>query len=150
MLHFTVETPVKGHFVEVFSRMNRNLFNILQPPGVPVTLERYDGEQPGDQIVVVLHLPLLPPQRWQTQITAREILPNEAYFTDASGPGDALPFFLARWQHRHRIVSDGPERSRIRDEVSFEGPRWLPDWLLLPVLWLQFVWRKPQYQKYFK
>jgi ligand-binding SRPBCC domain-containing protein len=60
-----------------------------------------------------------------------------------------LPFFLKYWRHHHRIVQDG-QSTRIIDDIHFRSPLLLFDFLLWPVLWLQFLYRKPIYRNVFR
>lgn len=148
MMNFTLETRVRGHFLSVFGQMNRDIFDLLPPPVGRVEVLRYEGEQPGNVVEVVLHLPLLPPQPWRTDMVAREVSETEAFFTDAHVQGPQ-PFFLRAWRHTHRVVADGPDHSRIRDEIFFAGPWWIPGIALYAVLWVQFAARRPRYRAIF-
>ncbi|TAE59212.1 MAG: hypothetical protein EAZ89_02710, partial [Bacteroidetes bacterium] len=70
---------------------------------------------------------------------------QEAWFVDQ---GRVLPFFLREWRHVHRVVKT-ETGSEIVDDILFKSPRWLPGFLLYPVLYLQFAGRKPVYQAVF-
>jgi ligand-binding SRPBCC domain-containing protein len=70
----------------------------------------------------------------------------ESYFIDE---GTQLPFFLKYWKHKHRIVKNGSE-SKIIDEIEFRTPTILTDYIFYPILYLQFLYRKPIYRKIFK
>ncbi|MBD0260611.1 MAG: hypothetical protein ICV83_33250, partial [Cytophagales bacterium] len=52
------------------------------------------------------------------------------------------------WRHRHEIRQHGTG-SLIVDDVSFRSPNRLLDWLLYPVMYLQFAYRKPVYRRLF-
>ena len=41
---------------------------------------------------------------------------------------------------------DGTE---IVDDITYKTPTWLTDYLLYPVMWLQFAARKPVYRRVF-
>jgi len=71
---------------------------------------------------------------------------REFYFVDA---GTELPFFLKSWEHRHRILQNEQE-TYIIDDIHFRSPIVILDFLLWPVLWLQFLYRKPIYREVFR
>lgn len=84
-------------------------------------------------------------QRWTSLIVKEGITPEEAYFIDE---GIRLPFFLSYWRHRHRVLNAG-EHAVVVDDIYYQAPfRWL-GYLLYPVLWLQFAYRRPVYRKVF-
>jgi len=59
-----------------------------------------------------------------------------------------LPFFLTVWHHKH-LIEKAKEGSNIVDEITFNSPWFLPEFLLFPVLWFQFSYRKPIYRRVF-
>jgi len=126
--------------------MDQRLFEALIPRFPRTELVRYDGQTQGSIVWMRLHLPLLPAQDWRTTLTEVQDNGRQAWFIDES---DLLPFFLARWHHRHVVASAGDTHSTIIDDVTFDTPWWLPAWLLFPVLWAQFAARKPAYRRYF-
>jgi ligand-binding SRPBCC domain-containing protein len=79
-------------------------------------------------------------------ITENEEKAGEIYFIDK---GIQLPFFLSYWQHKHIIRQQGKQTSII-DDIRFRTPFFLFDFLLFPVLYGQFLYRKPVYKKYFR
>jgi ligand-binding SRPBCC domain-containing protein len=85
-------------------------------------------------------------QKWTSIITEDYTDSNEFYFIDE---GTLLPFFLNRWRHKHRIIKNG-NGSIIRDEISFEAKPTFLGIFLYPVMYLQFLYRKPIYKKFFK
>ena len=72
---------------------------------------------------------------------------SECYFVDE---GTQLPFFLKKWRHRHRILKTDADASIIVDEIDYTTPFWLLDYLIYPMMYLQFYMRKPVYKRYFK
>jgi ligand-binding SRPBCC domain-containing protein len=129
---------------KVFEQFDQTLFLKLAPPFPPVKLLRFDGCMPGDVVSLELNF-LLFKQVWTSTITAYESNKEGIYFIDE---GTHLPFFLTRWHHKHlmQATTDG---CLIADDITFESPWFLPAWLLYPVLWLQFAYRKPIYRKMF-
>jgi ligand-binding SRPBCC domain-containing protein len=63
--------------------------------------------------------------------------------------GTKLPFFLSEWTHRHRIIKKSDQESIIMDDISYSGGGVVLSLLLYPALWLQFVYRRPIYKKWF-
>ena len=148
-MHLIISTPVKQSLPVVWSGFDRTLFDKLSPPFPPVHVVRFDGCLKGD----VVHLQLdffLFKQDWISLIVDQQQTEQEIFFVDE---GTRLPFFLQYWQHRHRLVriksADVIEQTLIIDDITFKTPFWLMDYLIYPVLWLQFAYRKPIYRKMF-
>lgn len=116
----------------------------LNPPFPPVRLIRFDGSETGDVVSLELNF-ILFKQTWESLIVEDNLTDREFYFIDE---GCKLPFFLKYWRHKHRIVKNG-QGAEIVDDITFRSPFWVIDFLLYPVLWLQFLYRKPVYKKYF-
>jgi ligand-binding SRPBCC domain-containing protein len=140
-----IETAVEQGYLDVKSGFNEALFKKLSPPFPPVEVIRFDGCTKGDQVILELNF-LLFKQRWTSIITEDNTTEMEFSFVDE---GIELPFFLKKWKHRHRVISTGIQ-SKIRDEITFETPIGLLNYLLYPALWLQFAYRKPIYRKFFR
>jgi len=71
---------------------------------------------------------------------------DEIYFIDE---GTRLPFFLAYWHHRHRLLRAADGSTTIVDDITFQTPSRLTDYFFYPLLWLQFAYRKPIYRRVF-
>ncbi|MFP4096126.1 MAG: SRPBCC family protein [Cyclobacteriaceae bacterium] len=140
-----VSTQVDQDYKSVMKGFDRELFLKLNPPFPPVRLLRFDGCKKGDVVALQLNFFLFK-QEWISLITEDGLNEHEFYFVDE---GTKLPFFLSYWKHRHRIIREGAQ-SRIVDDISFRSPLRLLDMLLWPVLWLQFLYRKPIYRKIFR
>lgn len=130
---------------QVWDGFTLRLFNQLNPPFPPVAVVRFDGCRKGDTVHLRLNF-LLFKQDWTSLITEQQTTEQEIYFIDQ---GVKLPFFLAYWQHKHRIIRAG-SHARIADEVTFRTPTRLTDYLLYPILYGLFAYRKPIYRRYFK
>ena len=139
-----LRTQVARPVNEVWAGFDRRLFDKLSPPFPPVQVLRFDGCQTGDQVQLELNF-LLFKQRWDSLIVDQQTSPDEIYFIDE---GTKLPFFLRYWHHRHRLIKSG-SGSLIIDDITFRTPNRLTDYLMLPVLWLQFLYRKPIYKHVF-
>jgi ligand-binding SRPBCC domain-containing protein len=150
MMRLRLKTAVKQPYKQVFSGFTRDLFVRLAPPFPRVIVERFDGCRTGDEVHIVIDA-LLFKQRWISRIIEHgsvehdTVFRDEIYFVDE---GTELPFFLTSWQHRHSIVSAG-EGSVILDDIRFSA-RWGLDVVVYPLLWLQFVYRKPIYRRVFR
>ncbi|EKB49225.1 SRPBCC family protein [Cecembia lonarensis] len=144
-MRISISTPVEQDYLTVKSGFNESLFLKLNPPFPPVKLLRFDGSSKGDQVILELNF-LLFKQQWISDITEDRTDAHEFYFIDE---GIKLPFFLKSWKHKHRIVNAG-KYSIIVDEIEFEAPLRLLTLLLYPVLYLQFLYRKPIYKKIFR
>lgn len=143
-MRIVLETKVEQDHAQVFAGFTEELFLKLAPPGIPIKLQRFDGCKKGDVVHLQLNF-LLFKQDWISDITDAGRSESEHFFIDK---GRKLPFFLKTWEHHHRIVKDG-SGSRIVDDFRYTAPLGLT-WLLRPVLWLQFAYRKPIYRKVFR
>lgn len=142
----TLSTAVAAEYKAVMQGFNQELFEALTPPGVRVTLLRFDGSITGDEVHILLRFPLIKPQLWASKIVAHGLTADEAFFIDE---GIQLPFFLRYWRHEHRVLR-AQTGSIIVDNIRFSTPWWLPAWLLYPILWAQFAYRKPIYRRVFQ
>ncbi|MEO1448944.1 MAG: hypothetical protein AAFV07_05410, partial [Bacteroidota bacterium] len=106
---------------------------------------RFDGSQPGNIVHIRLTLLGFIKQDWVSEITEVGDDGRKAWFIDA---GRQLPFFLGAWEHHH-IVEAADSGSVIVDDIRFRGPWWLPTFLLYPVLYAQFAYRRPIYKQFF-
>jgi len=139
------ETQVDQGYLDVKSGFDEDLFRKLSPPFPPVKVLRFDGCKNGDIVSLELDF-LLFRQKWTSEITEDQTDEFEFFFVDQ---GIELPFFLKKWRHKHRVISLGVF-SKIVDEIEYKGPFTILTWLLFPVLWLQFAYRKPIYRKAFR
>jgi ligand-binding SRPBCC domain-containing protein len=144
-LKIVVTTQVEQSLPHVWAGFDQRLFLKLNPPFPPVRLLRFDGCLTGDVVHIQLNF-LFFRQDWISKIIDQQESQNEIFFIDQ---GDKLPFFLSFWHHKHRLVRQG-DHTLIVDEVTYKTPGgWLMDWLFYPILWGQFVYRKPIYKRYF-
>lgn len=143
-MHLTIRTPVARPLPDVWAGFDRTLFERLSPPFPPVRVLRFDGCQRGDVVSLELNF-LLFRQVWTSHITDQQTRPDEIYFIDQ---GVKLPFFLRAWHHKHRLIRQG-NGTVIADEITYQTPHWLLDYLFYPLLWVQFAYRKPIYRQVF-
>lgn len=145
MRHITISTQVRQNFRSVIQGFNQDLFLQLNPPFPPVQLIRFDGCKKGDVVSLELNF-IFFKQPWESLIVEDDLTEKEFYFIDE---GIKLPFFLKYWRHKHRIIKNG-KGAMIVDDITFRSPFWMMDFLLYPVLWLQFLYRNPVYKKVFE
>jgi len=143
-MRITISTPVKQSVEQVWEGFDEKLFLQLSPPFPPVRLLRFDGCRQGDIVRIELNFFLFH-QVWESTIIDHAIGPDESYFIDEASQ---LPFFLKYWHHRHRIVKQGDD-TVIIDDIHFRTPTRITDFLFYPILYGQFLYRKPIYRKVF-
>ena len=144
-MRFTISTNVQKSYKQVFQGFDESLFLALAPPFPKVKLLRFDGCKKGDEVHLELNL-IFFKQRWDAEIIESGELENELYFIDK---GAQLPFFLKKWKHHHRIIGHENGTSDIVDAIEYTTPFFLFDYLMFPVLYLQFAARKPIYKRLF-
>lgn len=144
-MRLTLQTNVQKPPNEVFEGFTEALFIKLAPPFPPVRLRRFEGSEVGNVVELELNF-ILFRNIWQSLITHKETTSEEIYFIDE---GKKLPFFLRYWRHKHRILKH-ETGSQIIDEIVYKSPFWILDYLLYPMMYFQFAYRKPIYRKYFK
>jgi ligand-binding SRPBCC domain-containing protein len=143
-MQFVIQTQVETDYQTVSRLFDDKLLIYLTPPFPPVKILQYGGNQKGAEVRLELDF-LLFRQLWVSLITEEYAGADEIFFVDQ---GTKLPFFLSYWHHKHRLIRQGNE-TVIADEVTFRTPFFLFDFLFFPVLYLQFLYRKPRYRKFF-
>ncbi len=144
-MHILVKTHVHQALPLVWAGFDRSLFNRLSPPFPPVDVVRFDGCHRGDIVHLRLNFFVFR-QDWLSLITEQQSSSDEIYFVDQ---GTQLPFFLSYWHHRHRLLRNPTGGTIIVDDITFKTPFRLTDYLMYPLLWLQFAYRKPIYRRVF-
>ena len=144
-MNLKISTKVAGDHRVVMKGFTRDLFEQLTPPGIKVELVRFDGSETGDTVHLRLMMPLLPPQDWISEIVDHGSNEEKSWFVDK---GTTLPWFLSFWEHHH-LVENAEQGSVIIDDIRFKSASWIPDFLMYPILWLQFAGRKPVYKRVF-
>lgn len=143
-MNINLSTFVSEDVPTVFSKFNADLFTDLAPPFPPVKLVRYDGEKTGDVVTIELNF-LLFKQQWVSTITEHYESVDHSYFIDE---GTKLPFFLRKWKHIHTIKKQD-NHTVGNDNIYYETPFFLLNYLIYPFLLLQFLYRKPIYRRLF-
>ncbi|GAB5525781.1 MAG: hypothetical protein Roseis2KO_36530 [Roseivirga sp.] len=144
-MKITIKTLVDQRLPEVITGFNGDLFLKLNPPFPKVKLIRFDGCKTGDTVSLELNF-LLFKQVWTSEITEDYRDPTEFFFIDK---GVKLPFFFKSWQHKH-ILQVKDDKTEVIDDISYQTPSLLTDWLMYPLLYLQFLYRKPIYRNVFR
>jgi len=145
-MHLKLKTKVDQNFLSVKEGFNEELFLSLNPPFPPVKLKEFGGCKKGDIVHLELNF-IFFKQNWKSEITYDNTSDRIFEFVDE---GKQLPFFLKHWKHHHIVERTANNQSLIIDDIAFKSPFILMDFLLYPVLWLQFAYRKPIYKKFFK
>jgi ligand-binding SRPBCC domain-containing protein len=143
-MRLTIRTYVECPLPNVWAGFDQTLFKKLAPPFPPVRVLRFDGCHTGDIVSLELNF-LLFKQVWTSDIIDQHTTPDEIYFIDQ---GTKLPFFLRAWHHKHRLIRQG-SGTVIADEITYQTPNRVLDILFFPILWAQFVYRKPIYRQVF-
>lgn len=140
-----IATQVKSEWKNVVSGFTKDLFVKLNPPFPPVIVKQFDGCIKGDKVVLELNF-LFFKQEWVSHIVESAEDENGFSFIDV---GVKLPFFLSRWRHHHIIEKREDGGTTIIDDIEFSTGTLLTDLLFYPVLYGQFLYRKPIYKKIF-
>ena len=140
-----IATQVKSEWKNVVSGFTKDLFVKLNPPFPPVIVKQFDGCIKGDKVVLELNF-LFFKQEWVSHIVESVEDENGFSFIDV---GVKLPFFLSRWRHHHIIEKRVGGGVAIIDDIEFSTGTLLTDFLFYPVLYGQFLYRKPIYKKIF-
>lgn len=139
-----IETKIEASLEKVKEGFTEDLFLSLNPPFPPVKLVQFDGCKTGDQVVLELNF-IFFKQKWVSDITEDFENKHEWYFIDI---GTQLPFFLSKWRHHHG-VEKAESGSIIIDDITFSTGTILTDILMYPLLYGQFLYRKPIYKRKF-
>jgi ligand-binding SRPBCC domain-containing protein len=144
-MRINIKTKVEQDYKSVFSKFDVQLFKKLKPVLIGLNVCRFDGCRKGDEVRVEISI-LGIKQRWYALVTDAGEDEKEIYFIDE---GIVLPWFLKSWKHTHRIMKS-TDNSIIIDDICYRGRFFLLDYLLFPVLYFQFYYRKHIYESYFK
>ncbi|MGW8123342.1 SRPBCC family protein [Roseivirga echinicomitans] len=140
-----ISTKVEQDLMNVKDGFNERLFIRLSPPYPRVVLKRYDGCERGNIVAITLDFGIFK-QEWVSEIVSQSLSEACFEFVDV---GKKLPFFIKEWKHRHiiRRMNSGAE---IVDDIEFSTPFLLLNYLMYPLFYFQFLYRKPIYRKWFR
>lgn len=145
VLRIFIKTKISGADpLSALNQFERPLFEALSPSFPKLIINRFDGSKPGDVVDISLNFKLFK-IRWISSITGRSEEIDQAWFIDeAIKP----PFFLKKWKHKHLVQLIDNELF-IVDDISFSSHTLLFTLLVYPMLYLQFLARRPVYKKWF-
>lgn len=145
-MRLLIKTRVSGNYQKVFAGFDESLLLKLTPPGMKLRLVKAD---PPDQVGGGIHLHVtvlgIIRQEWKNDFHSHEIKENECHFVDV---GRLMPFPFKYWRHDHRVQRDG-DNARIVDDITYRCRLKLLEWLVFPIVWLQFRYRRPIYRRHF-
>lgn len=142
---FKISTTVNTALPSVKEGFNEDLFVSLNPPFPRVILQQFDGCSVGDIVSLELDFVFFR-QVWTSEIVNENSSATSWEFIDE---GRRLPFFVKSWRHIHRLTSIG-KNTLITDHVTYSTGSSVTDWLVLPMYYLVFLYRKPIYKRTFK
>ncbi|MEM9326361.1 MAG: hypothetical protein AAGA85_11915 [Bacteroidota bacterium] len=143
-MHLKISSDVESSLATVKQGFTEALFLKLSPPFPRVRLARFDGSSPGDIVSLELDFVLFK-QRWTSEIVSEANTNQEWVFVDE---GKELPFFLSRWRHQHEVHAQ-EDGARIVDNIEYATGWILTDIIMYPAMYLQFLYRKPIYKRFF-
>ncbi len=144
-MHVKVTTQVRQSLAQVKAGFNQDLFLKLNPPFPEVSLLRFDGCLKGDLVELLLDFKV-GKQKWVSEITFDNETADRFEFIDE---GIMLPFPFRFWKHHHLLIGNA-QGCQIVDSIEYKANNKLMTMLLYPLLFLQFVYRKPVYKRVFK
>jgi len=145
MPNIVIRTSVNQTPKQVWYGFDLQLFEALKPPVIPLKVLRFDGCETGDEV----HLQLGPEafaQNWQAKIIDHGQKDGGYYFVDT---GKVLPPPLSTWTHRHLMLPNANGGTDVIDNITYSTGNSILDWIIYPVMYLQFAARGPIYKKYF-
>jgi len=140
-----ISTKVDQDLTNVKDGFNERLFISLSPPFPKVELNRYDGCEPGHIVALSLNFGIFK-QEWVSEIVDQTDSEELFEFIDV---GRTLPSFIKKWKHRHTIKAM-KSGSMIIDDIEYSTPFVFLNYILYPLVYLQFIYRKPIYKKRFR
>jgi ligand-binding SRPBCC domain-containing protein len=146
-MRFQILTRVQGNHRDVFLKFDHSLLLQLSPPGVHIKLLHIqEPSEPNAYIRLQVTILGIIRQNWENVFSHYELREDECHFVDE---GRKMPFPIRYWRHDHRVLADGPDHAIINDDITFKTGFLPLDWLMYPILWLQFRYRQPIYRRVF-
>jgi len=138
------ETKVKGGYVEIMKRFDKDLFEALKPKQGDMEILEFTGSETGDRVHLRFNSPLK--MEWISDIVDHGLTESQAYFVDV---GVKLPTPLSFWRHQHIVEKIDDKYSLIIDDITFKAKPFFLTPVLYPALYAAFYPRKTIYQDYF-
>ena len=143
-MKLSIATQVSSSIKQVKDGFNVNLFKALAPPFPRLNVKRFDGCKTDDLVELELDF-VTHKQQWVSLIIHDRTTEEVFEFIDI---GKNLPFPFKKWRHHHLVQKSG-NGSLISDNIEYSSGWVIVDYLLYPLLFLQFAYRKPVYRKLF-
>ena len=143
-MKLSLSTRVTGSVQQIKAGFDVSLFKALAPPFPKLNVKRFDGCEKNDLVELELNF-FTYKQNWVSLITYDKTTDDIFEFIDI---GKELPFPFKKWRHHHLVEKTGTG-SVISDKIEYSSGLIILDYLLFPLLFLQFVYRKPVYRKLF-
>lgn len=145
-MNIKISTQVESSINQVWEKFDITLLKKLAPPFPLMKVLKYEGNKKGDLVSFELSF-LLFKQIWTSKITESHQNGKHAYFIDE---GLELPFFLKDWKHKHLIEENKEGKTEIIDLIHYKTPFVWLDYLMYPLMYVQFAYRIPIYKRFFK
>ncbi len=146
-MRFQILTRVQGSHRDVFLKFDHSLLTQLTPPGIRMELlHAQEPSEPGAYIQLRVTILGIIRQNWENAFSHYALGELECHFVDE---GRVMPFPIRYWRHDHRVLADGAHHAIINDDVTFKTGFFLLDWIMYPILWMQFRFRQPIYRRVF-
>lgn len=144
-MQIRISTKVAQSLEAVRDGFNAELFVKLNPPFPSVEVLKFDGCQKGDFVELLLDFKVSK-QKWVSEITFDNETKEIFEFIDE---GIHMPFPFTSWKHHHMIIAK-ENGCHIIDQIDYQANNKLMTILVYPLLFLQFLYRKPVYRRVFK
>ncbi len=144
-MKININTLVQSDLQNVWQRFDNQLFKVLAPPFPFLNILLFEGCETGNRVSLELDF-IFFKQTWNCLITEQKTTEKTIYFIDQ---GSELPFFLSFWHHKH-FLEKAENGTWIKDQITYQTPYLWLDYLVFPLFYAQFWYRKPIYRKYFR
>ena len=143
-MRIRLESKIKGHYIIVMERFDKQLFEFLLPKYTRAEVIEFTGSRKGDRVHLRFQWPVQ--ADWISDILEHGVNEHEAYFIDE---GSDIPFGISSWYHKHIVRKINERESLIIDDIQFSATNKLLALFLYPILYLAFLPRKRLYRRYF-
>lgn len=144
-MQIRISTKVAQSLESVQEGFTAELFVKLNPPFPIVKVLKFDGCRKGDFVELLLDFKVSK-QKWVSEITFNNETEKVFEFIDE---GMLMPFPFSSWKHHHMVIAT-ENGCQIIDQIDYQTKNKLITFLMYPLLFLQFLYRKPVYRKVFK
>lgn len=145
MIRITLKTSVNCPFEIVRDGFDQKLLETLNPPGISLKIEQFDGIYAGAKMRMRVQS-LFTSTLWTGSILQ---VCSKNQFWCFVDEGAILPMGLKSWKHIHAVVRKN-NQTLIYDRVYFSGKNRFFTMFWFPAILLMLGIRKPRYRKYFE